>query len=56
MEQKTVQPMVQKEVHIPWYVIVGVMVLVAAIIIFVFAGPLNTSPDQKYELPKTHAK
>ena len=56
MEQQTVQPAAQKEVHIPWYVIAGVMLVVTAIIIAVFAGPLNTSPEQKFVRPANVAK
>ena len=62
MEQQPVQtaqpaqPAAQKEVHIPWYIIVGVMLVITAVIIVVFSGPLNTSPDQKYEQPAAAKK
>ena len=35
-----------KEIRIPWYYIVLGMLIVTIAIIFLFAGPLNTSPDQ----------
>ena len=39
------------EVRIPWYWLVGAMLLVTALIIVLFAGPLNTSPNQSHQAP-----
>jgi hypothetical protein len=32
------------EVHIPWFMILGTMLALTAMIIFVCAGPLDTTP------------
>ena len=32
------------EVHIPWYMILGTMLMLTAMIIFVCASPLDTTP------------
>lgn len=36
-----------------WFIITG-MVVITIIIVCVFAGPLNTSPDQEYPTAKQH--
>jgi hypothetical protein len=43
-----------KETRIPaWFIIIG-MVVITIIIVCVFAGPLNTSPDQEYPAATHH--
>jgi hypothetical protein len=47
--------MAKAEVRLPWYVIVGGMLIVTAIIMAVCAGPLDTAPDQEYDgTPAAH--
>ena len=45
------QPAPQREVSIPWFYVVIGMLVIAVVIIVVFSGPLNTSPDQTYHAP-----
>jgi hypothetical protein len=43
-----------KETRIPAWLIITGMVVITIIIVGVFAGPLNTSPDQEYPVVKQH--
>lgn len=38
------QPAPPAEIRLPWYVIVGGMIIITAIIMFTFAKPLDTTP------------
>lgn len=33
-----------REIHLPWYMILGTMLMLTAMIIFVCASPLDTTP------------
>lgn len=52
MDDFSVQPgtpvAATREIAIPWYLISGGMLIATIIILFAFARPLNTSPDQTY--------
>lgn len=39
------------EVHIPWFMILGAMLALTAMIIFVCAGPLDTTPVIEQPVP-----
>jgi|GEM_PF-4652265 len=43
------------EIRLPWYVIVGGMILVTIIIMFTFSKPLDTTPPEQTAAPAAEA-
>jgi len=39
------------EIHLPWYMILGTMLMLTAMIIFVCASPLDTTPLAQEPVP-----
>lgn len=48
------QPPLQ-EIRLPWYVIVGGMIIVTVIIMFTFSKPLDTTPPQESPVISTNS-
>lgn len=49
------QPAPLAEIRLPWYVIVGGMIIITAIIMFTFAKPLDTTPPAPSTAPAAEA-
>lgn len=50
------QPAPLAEIRLPWYVIVGGMIIITAIIMFTFSKPLDTTPPAESAAPAAEAQ